>query len=119
MGTRPAKSGTLGEILDEYTGQNDLESVSSRAELPRGTKADFDQYYRARMRELTGPVPAALSYSEWLKNQTNAFQDEVLGPSRAELFRAGKYELGQFVAPSGRLYTLADLQKLDAAHLPH
>lgn len=37
----------------------------------------------------TGQVDATLTYYEWLKRQSPAFQDEALGKARAELFRGG------------------------------
>ncbi len=36
-----------------------------------------------------GPVSANLTYYEWLKQQSPDFQDDVLGPTRAKLFREG------------------------------
>jgi hypothetical protein len=44
---------------------------------------------RQRKRDLTGQVPAKLSYDQWLRTQTKEFQDEVLGPRRAQMFRDG------------------------------
>ena len=41
-------------------------------------------------------VVKAQSYYDWLKTQPNDFQDEVLGKSRAELFRSGGLSAEQF-----------------------
>ncbi len=38
---------------------------------------------------MNGEVPASLKYQDWLKTQTPAFQNEVLGKGKAELFRRG------------------------------
>lgn len=43
----------------------------------------------AKVAELTGTVPAATTYQEWLSAQDASFQDEVLGPARGALFRDG------------------------------
>jgi SPP1 gp7 family putative phage head morphogenesis protein len=59
-----------------------------------------------------GPVPAKTIYSDWLKEQSDAFQDDVLGPERADLFRSGKLTLDQFVDHSGKEYTLDQLKGL-------
>lgn len=45
-----------------------------------------------------GPVPATLTYYQWLKGQSAAFQDEALGPTRAKLFRDGGLSAERFAA---------------------
>lgn len=65
---------------------------------------------RARVRELVGTVPASTTYSEFLERQTDAFQDSVLGPKRATLFREGGLTMDRFVNPQGNTYTLTQLR---------
>ena len=43
-----------------------------------------------------GPVSAGTSYYEWLKTQPAGFQDEALGPMRAQLFRDGGLSAQRF-----------------------
>lgn len=57
-----------------------------------------------------GPVSAQRTYGGWLRDQPEAFQDEVLGPERAKLFRSGGLSLDKFADDSGRLYTLDELR---------
>jgi hypothetical protein len=45
----------------------------------------------------------------FLSKQTNAFQDSVLGPNRAKLYRKGGLKLDQMVRPTGKQITLAEL----------
>lgn len=46
----------------------------------------------------------------WLKQRDTAFQDEVLGPTRAAMFRAGKISSRDLIsAISGRPLTLEEL----------
>ncbi|MGI4886109.1 MAG: minor capsid protein [Janthinobacterium lividum] len=59
---------------------------------------------------ITGPVPADTTYAAFLKKQSIAFQEDVLGVERSRLFRAGT-PLDKFVDKSGRTYTLAELRK--------
>ena len=67
---------------------------------------------RRRVRELVGPVPAKTTYSQFLRRQSAAFQDEVLGPSRGRLFRSGRLDLGDFVdLRTGRLINLEELNR--------
>lgn len=56
-----------------------------------------------------GNVPAATTYQDWLKGQPHSFQDEVLGPARAQMFRDG-LPLERFVDASGKRLTLKQLQ---------
>ena len=88
IGLRPAKSVTRAE----------LDGLDDKAR-------------RKRVNELTGQVPASQTYSAFLKNQTVAFQNEVLGVTRARLFRKGELTLDKFVDDSGRLFNLDDLMR--------
>lgn len=45
-----------------------------------------------------GYVPAELSYYDWLGTQPAAFQNDVLGPTRAELFRKGGLSADEFAS---------------------
>lgn len=69
--------------------------------LPKGTRA-----------AMNGQVSGDMNYNEWLRKQPREFQDEVLGESRAEMFRAGK-DVGSFTDASGREYTLDELRQRD------
>ena len=68
-------------------------------EAPIGTRASMN-----------GQESAKLNYGSWLKKQKPEFQDEVLGPTRAKLFRSGKVNIKQFTK-DGRLLTLEQLRK--------
>lgn len=67
---------------------------------PEGTRAS--QY---------GPVPGSTTYAEWLRKQPKDIQDEVLGVTKANLFRSGKVALDKFVDKSGHVYTLNELAR--------
>lgn len=58
-----------------------------------------------------GSVPADVTYEEWLRRQSAGFQQDVLGKSRATLFRRGDVRLDQFVDFSGRQFTLRELRR--------
>lgn len=58
-----------------------------------------------------GPVSAQLTYSGFLRQQSKEFQDDVLGPTRAKLFRSGELTLDKFVDDMGRLLTLDELRQ--------
>lgn len=54
-------------------------------EIGPGTRASMD-----------GPVAGDLTYFEWLKTQSEAFQIEALGPERTQLFRDGGLNADEF-----------------------
>lgn len=71
-------------------------------EMSPGTRASMD-----------GQVPADMTYSEWLKGQSAARQDEVLGKVRGNLLRAGT-PMTKFTDDKGRWLTLAQLAERGA-----
>lgn len=65
---------------------------------------------RGIINSLTGTVPASQSYTKFLRNQTVDFQNDVLGKTKATLFRKGDVTLQQFVTPQGKPLTLKQLR---------
>lgn len=57
-----------------------------------------------------GQIAADTTFDAFLDRQTKAFQDEVLGKGRADLWRAGKITLRDLVSGTGRPLTLEQLQ---------
>jgi hypothetical protein len=60
---------------------------------------------------LTGTVPATESYQKFLKKQPVGFQRDVLGKTKAELFRKGGLTVDKFTDPRGRTFTIKDLRR--------
>ncbi len=58
---------------------------------------------------MDGPVSNQVTYGGFLKRQSKEFQNDVLGPRRAELFRSGKLRIDQFTDDMGRTLTLDEL----------
>ncbi len=113
-GDRPAKPYTEDQLASEYADENNIDDVTSRDDLPHGTKSDFDKWSRGRIKELVGPVPADTTYQEWLSGQTNSFQDDVLGVTKGKLFRDGDLKLTSFVNRQGDELTLHELAAKEA-----
>lgn len=67
----------------------------------------------AKIAELVGTVPTSVNYGDWLGGQTEAFQDHVLGPTRAALFRDGGLTLDKFTNANGNTYNLDQLRALE------
>ena len=108
---RPAKSSTEKILLREYAAKNQIDTPSTRDGLPKGMKGSYDIFARKRIRELTSRVPGATSYQNWLRTQTNSFQDEVLGKTKAILYRKGGLELDKFINRQGDELSLSALAK--------
>lgn len=116
IGSRPFKATTERQLLEEFADRNGLRfAPKSRAALPHGTKGRFDTFARQRTRELIGQVPARVTYEQWLRAQSTAFQDEVLGRTRARLFRRGGLKLDRFVNRVGDEIPLSELARREAA----
>ncbi|MEG3078489.1 hypothetical protein R3F64_01295 [Halomonas sp. 5021] len=60
---------------------------------------------------MDGPVSNQLTYGGFLRNQSREFQDDYLGPRRAELFRSGQIKIDQFTDDMGRTLTLDQLRQ--------
>lgn len=111
IGSRPARSFTQRQLLREYARREGIRVPASRDALPYGHKGAFDKFSQARVRELTGRVPSKVSYGEWLKRQTREFQDDVLGNTKARLFRRGGLDLDRFINRQGDELTLSQLAR--------
>lgn len=73
------------------------------AELDVDTRASMD-----------GQVPADLNYGDWLRQQSASRQDEIVGPTRGRLMRAGKLDFDAMYTNRGEALTLPELYKRHA-----
>ena len=63
-----------------------------------------------------GQQPFEETYSTWLKRQPEAFQDDILGPTKGKLFRDSGVTLDRFVdVNSKKAYTLKQLKAVEKA----
>lgn len=69
--------------------------------MPNGTRATLD-----------GQTPAETTYGGWLKRQSAGRQDEVLGPTRGAMLRAGEIKLADLYGQKGRYLSLDELRGL-------
>lgn len=61
---------------------------------------------------LVGRVKGGTSYDTWLRRQPKAFQEDVMGVSKAKLFRDGGLKMEKFVdIKSGHEFTLNELRR--------
>ena len=92
---------------------------SCRSTIVPKVKEEFDLTGgRVGVRSATGAdgietVRGSTDYQSWLERQPKAFQIEVLGKDRAELFRKGNLTLSSFVDSAGDTITLDRLRELE------
>jgi len=72
-------------------------------ELSPSTRASMD-----------GQVPAETTFSEWLKKQSAARQDQVVGATRGKLMREGGVPFDAFYSDRGQFLTLEQLAERNA-----
>lgn len=86
---------------------------------------EVKQEYRVDIKDVTRSakgsegveyVSPQTTYNSWLKTQPQSFQDEVLGPKRAELFRNGM-NVDKFVDNNYQPLTIEQLRTKDNAHI--
>lgn len=73
-------------------------------ELPASTRASMD-----------GQVASDMSYSQWLEKQPASRQVDVLGVTKAKLFKDGGLTLDRFVDRAGKELTLDQLRERNAS----
>ncbi len=112
LNRRGFDASTEKQLLREFSEENDLGQIRSYDTLPKGYKTKYNAWARKRKRELVGQVPATQNFDTWLRNQPLEFQNEYLGPGRAEIFRQGKLTLDKFVTRDGYELTIEELKKL-------
>jgi hypothetical protein len=72
---------------------------------------DMDEPDPGTRASSSGQISAKTTFADYLKMKGEAYQNEVLGPGRAELFRAGKLSPRDLVDMSGRPLKLEELKE--------
>lgn len=86
------------ELRAQYKGSKKMDKLEP---IPPKTRASMD-----------GKVPKDWNYTEWLKNRPKSMQNDILGPKRADLFRAGKIKsMVQLLDQHGNFLTIKELLK--------
>ena len=76
-------------------------------ELPEGTRRAMD-----------GKVPANTTYNEWLKDQSTDTQEQVLGKTKAKLYRENNLDVSKFVNRIGDPLTIDEIRKREGIPKP-
>lgn len=73
---------------------------------------DADEMDEGSRASMDGQVPADTTYLEWLSRQSPQRQDQILGPERGRLYRAGHIQLSDMYTDKGEWISLAQLKAL-------
>lgn len=109
IGERPLKRSTEVDLLAEFSEKSGIKPVKRRASLPRGFKGKFDRFAQKRVRELTGRVPASETFSEFLRKQSPAFQNEVLREQVAGWYRKRLVDLDDLFDDNGNVFSIDEI----------
>ncbi len=105
----PAHYNCRSQYVPLTKGQKELEGVRPQV----GASKEYDGgVYKGRKSKGfdVKQVKASKNYNDFLKNQPVAFQEDVLGKTRAKLFREG-VDLEKFTDLTGKKLTLKELRK--------
>lgn len=118
-----AYSGATWDLDYEPIGENDLPYNGGvprhfncrSAEIPimktlREMGIDMDEPDPGMRASSDGPISAKTTFADYLKMKGADYQNEVLGPGRAQMFREGRLTPRDLVDMRGRPLKLSDLQ---------
>jgi hypothetical protein len=89
---------------------NDRCVLSPIAKSFRDIGLDIDEPDAGERASSEGPVHGATTFNDFLKRQSPAFIERVLGKERARLFIEGKITVRDLVSGTGRELTLEELK---------
>lgn len=101
-----------GAVRTPAGGNSNIDAIFRRNLAEMGMSQDeIDKaVYNARA-SMDGQVSANMNFEDWLGTKSKSFQDETLGPGRAELWREDKITMTEMLDQRGRPLSLEDLKK--------
>ncbi len=113
IGDRPTVTDTRTRAQREVDFRADAKQSAGAEKWKKMSAAERNTAVKAQRTkwadENIGQAPTSTNYQTWLKGQSKEFQDDVLGPGKAQLFRDGM-PLDKFVDEKGKPYSLAQLK---------
>lgn len=73
---------------------------------------DSDEVTASERASMDGKVAGDITFEKWLKDKGEGTQNDILGPTRAALFRDGKLSLQDFIKNDGTVLTIEQLSKI-------
>lgn len=98
-------------VTTEAGGRSDMQTLYEQNLRESGMSEDkIKQAVFEAKASMDGQVPREQNFGNWLSNKPVAFQDELLGKGKAQMWRDGKISLSQLVDQQSRPLTLAELK---------
>lgn len=97
-----------GDAVREY--------MRKKLEKQGFTPEEIEKRLSKTRASMDGQAAGPITFGEWLKNKSPAFQDDLLGKGRAELWRGGKVSISEMTDQDNRPLTLAELHAMVAAN---
>lgn len=101
-----------GPVLPLHIGERSRSAPVTKSWRELGI--DIDEITPGTRASLDGQVSGDLTYQTWLEKQSRDRQDDVLGRTKAKLFRSG-VKLDKFVDNKGKTLTIQQLRERNAA----
>lgn len=79
----------------------EISGIKGAPKLPPAKRASMD-----------GEVPEDMTFSDWLTKKGESFQNELLGESRAKMWRGGNITLSQLVNADGTPSSVSELKEI-------
>lgn len=98
---------TLDDALPDYLVKHKGMSVEQALKAKAGVRASMD-----------GGAAKQTTFGGWLKGKSDAFQDALLGPKKAALFRSGDITITDLTDTNNRPLTLAQLHEIATGEKP-
>lgn len=125
VSTLDSRTSSICQSLDSKTfpldkGPRPPAHVNCRSSVTPVTKSwralgfDADDLPASTRASMNGQVPGDVTYSEWLRKQPVAVQEDALGKTKAKLFRKGGLEIDRFTNRNLKELTLKELRQRES-----
>lgn len=104
-------AGTKVEFMEPPIHWNDRCVLSPIPKTFRDIGLDIDEPEAGQRASSQGPVHGKTTFDEFFRRLSDAQQDRMFGPVRAQLFRDGKITIKDLVSGTGRELTLEQLRR--------
>ena len=108
--TRKEREKDFRADAKERLGQDKWSGLTSK-ERNKEIKKEREKWQK----ENIGQTNSKTTFKQWFANQDAAFQKDYLGPTRYDLYKKGDMTIDKFVSPSGKNYTIEQLEARNAA----
>jgi SPP1 gp7 family putative phage head morphogenesis protein len=106
-------SGPKSKLKDKEGKPADIGDTIAEKLREKGMPEEQIQKVKVNTRaSMDGQVSAGLDFEDWLQGKTPVFQDELLGPARAKIWRDGKATISQMTDQNNRPLSLAELRAM-------